>query len=254
VKRNFLGGREATTIPRANQDVRKWCLSVAGERDHGTTHEKPIRRFMDIEQGHLMPLPGAPFDMGVWKILKLHRDCHVVFEKAFYSAPFEYVGQKVRVRGGNQQVRIYTQDYQLIATHDRDAKPGTRMTHPDHLPPHLLPGLLLNRESCMQEAVAIGEHTARIVHRLLEDRVVDRLATAGRVLRLAERYGPERLEAACRRAILFEDPAYMTVKRILRDNLDQQVITQEYVPGPPASAFVRNVLELVGTLGGVSWN
>ena len=32
---------------------------------------------------------------------------------------FTHIGQQVRVRGGNKQVRIYTQDYQLLATHER---------------------------------------------------------------------------------------------------------------------------------------
>ena len=45
VKRNFLGGREPTTIIQANQDVRTWCLTTAGQRIHGTTKEQPLARF-----------------------------------------------------------------------------------------------------------------------------------------------------------------------------------------------------------------
>lgn len=31
VKRNFLGGREVTTLTEANRDVRRWCESTAGQ-------------------------------------------------------------------------------------------------------------------------------------------------------------------------------------------------------------------------------
>lgn len=41
VKRNFLGGREMTTITQANQDVKVWCLTTAGQRRHGTTRNSP---------------------------------------------------------------------------------------------------------------------------------------------------------------------------------------------------------------------
>ncbi len=253
VKRNFLGGRAMTYITQANREVREWCLTTAGERIHGTTREAPLARFA-LERAALQPLPASPYDMGIWKMLKLHRDCHVVFEGAYYSAPFTHIGQQVRVRGGNKQVRIYTQDYQLLATHERAEKPGERRTHPRHLPPEKLPGWLLNREACQEEALTLGSATAQVVHTLLDDPVIDRLPTVGRLLRLRHRFGDARLEAACQRALLFGDPAYTTVKRILTEGLDEET------PAPTsrvstARTFVRGVADLVGSaLGGLAWN
>jgi len=45
VKRNFLAGRALTTSLQANADVRTWCHTVAGMRNHGTTHDPPLLRF-----------------------------------------------------------------------------------------------------------------------------------------------------------------------------------------------------------------
>jgi transposase len=67
VKRNFLGGREPTTITRANQDVLTWCNTTAGQRIHGTTKEQPLVRFQETERARLKPLPAQPYDLGVWK-------------------------------------------------------------------------------------------------------------------------------------------------------------------------------------------
>jgi transposase len=254
VTRNFLGGREPTLITQANRDVRTWCLTTAGERVHGTTKEQPLTRF-EVERDQLQPLPNTPYDMGEWKVLKLHRDCYVVFNGAYYSAPFTHIGHQLRVRGGNKQVRIYTMDYQLLATHERAERSGERQTHPRHLPPEKLPGWLLNREACQEEAETIGPATHQVVTTLLDDPVLDRLPTVGRLLRLRTRFGDDRLEAACQRALRFDDPTYQTIKRILTEGLDEVVPDAPSPPRSTARAFVRGVADLVGSaLGGVAWN
>ena len=252
VKRNFLGGREPTPITQANQDVLRWVNTTAGQRIHGTTKEQPLVRF-ETEHEALLPLPGTPYDMAVWKQVTLHRDCYVVFDKAYYSAPFRLEGQQLRVRGGTREVQIYTADYKLIATHPRAQRPGQRLTHLDHLPPHKVPGLILSRDTCRQQASQIGPATCKVVDELLNHRPEDRLRTAGRLLRLGERFGSRRLEAACVRALRFDDLAYVTIKRILEQGLDaEEMPTPEAVP--PALTFVRTAAELVGHLvGGAAW-
>jgi len=163
------------------------------------------------------------------------------------------VGQKLWVRGGAQNVQLYTQDYQWVATHPRAQRPGQRLTDLDHLPAHKVPGLLITRDTCRQQASEIGLATCQVVDRFLDHRPEDRLRTAGRLLRLAERFGPQRLEAACARALRFDDPAYMTIKRILEQGLDTQELPATK-PAPPAQVFVRTPAELVGHLqGGISW-
>ncbi len=252
VKRNFLGGREPTPLTQANRDVRRWVMTTAGQRIHGTTREKPLLRF-ETEQGVLRPLPDAPYDMAIWKQLKLHRDCYLVFERAYYSAPFRLVGQQLWVRGGTREVQIYTSDYQLVGTHPRAQRPGQRLTHADHLPPHKLAGLILTRNGCQARAEEIGPATRQVVEGMLDHRPEDRLRTAGRLLGLGAKYGPERLEAACTRALRFDDTAYMTIKRILIQGSDREEMPSTK-PAPPAFTFVRSATELVGNLmGAVSW-
>jgi hypothetical protein len=151
-------------------------------------------------------------------------------------------------------VTIYSPDYRAIATHDRSQQPGTRSTHPDHLPTEKVHGWRLNRDLCRQEALEIGVFTSQLVQKLLDDPVVDRLQMAGRVLRLRQPFDDQRLEAACQRALHFGDPTYRTIKRILTLALDQQPLPQPQ-PTAPAQTFVRGAVELVGNLlGGLSWS
>lgn len=253
VKRNFLGGRTPTTITQANQDVATWCLTTAGQRLHGTTKVQPLTRFNETEQARLRPLPTTAYDVATWKQALLHRDCYVVFNHAYYSAPFRLVEQRLWIRGGCDSVRIYTQDWQLVASHPRATEAGQRLTHADHLPPTKLPGLHVGNETCRVRAAEIGPATVQVVESLLADPVVDRLRTVGRLLGLAERFSAARLEAACARALTCEEPTHRTIKAILEQGLDQ---VPELAPvAPPARTFMRSAAELLGHLfGGAAWN
>ena len=181
VKRNFLGGREPSTITQANRDVRRWVNTTAGQRLHGTTKEKPVERF-DLEREVLKPVPSTPYDMAVWKQVKLHRDCHLIFEQVYYSVPFRLAGQQLWVRGGTRDVQIYTSDYQLVATQTPAEQPGRRVMHLNHMPPRKIAGLIITWESCRQQASEVGPCTRRVVDLLLDHRPEDRPRTAGRLL------------------------------------------------------------------------
>jgi transposase len=254
VKRNFLAGRPRMTIHQANQAVQVWCRTTAGQRVHGTTKERPLARFEETEQARLKPLPETAYDLAIWKVVKLHRDCHIVFDGAYYSAPFRLVGQSLRVRGGCRRVTIHTMDYELVACHSRAARPGERHTHALHLPTYKVPGLMLDRSACLTLAAQLGPATEQVVSTWLSDPVIERLPMVGRLLRLRDRFGDERLEAACARAVRFDDITYPTVKRILINGLDQELLLAETAT-LPAQTFVRSADELVGHLwGGVPWN
>jgi len=231
-----------------------WCETTAGLRIHGTTKEQPFVAFQETEKSHLQPLPTAPYDLAEWKLAKLHRDCHVTFDNSYYSAPYRLVGQQLQVRGGVQTVRIFTADYQLVASHDRATEPGQRFTHPDHLPPELLAGLTMDRDTCRSAAQDIGPATTEVVSQLLDEGVVDRLPSVRRLLKLREGCGDQRLEAACARALRYDDPSYRTVKKILSEGQDAQEPQSEPIRAS-ASIFVRTAGELVGhLLGGAKWS
>jgi hypothetical protein len=127
------------------------------------------------------------------------------------------------------------------------------LTNLDHLPPQKVPGVTLTREGCRLQASDIGPATTQVVDTLLNHRPEDRLRTAGRLLGLAERFGPLRLEAASARAMRFDDASYTTIKRILQQGLDAEECPS-LQSAPPAFTFVRSAAELVGhLLGDASW-
>ena len=202
----------------------------------------------------LRPLPETPYDLAVWKHVKVYRDCYVVFDNAFYSVPRRLYPGKVWICGGSKQVRIFDEKQKLVATHERATHPGQRLTNLKHLPPEKVPGLTQDSDSLLADAQAVGPAALGIVQSLLDDPVLYRIPTAGRLVRLANRFTAERLEAACQRALAFGDPSYKTIKRILEQELDAEEAAVP-VTLPMATTFARRTDELVGALTEVSpWN
>lgn len=243
------------TLPEANRQLRDWLVTTAGLRRHGTTREAPLARFEDQERAALLPLPATAYDPAVWKRCKLHRDGHLNFDSSYYSAPHRLLGQTLWLRAGLREIRLFSERFELVATHPRATQPGQRLTQPDHFPAHLAQALTLTRQACQAQAEVVGPTTSQVVADLLAARPVDRFRTAVRVLRLADTYTPARLEAACSLGLAHGDTSFPTLKRLLRDGLETRLITPS--PTPPAETLVyaRSAEELAqAILGGATWN
>ena len=220
VKRSFLPGRELRSLEDANRQLKAWVLEEAGQRVHGTTRERPLERFAELQQEMLGALPERPCEPAEWKKLKLARDGHLRFEEAYYSAPWTHIGERLWVRATASMVSIF-HGHELVASHVRRQRPGERATVVDHLNPKARAYLLQTPAWCREQAEKIGPACHSVVDLLLQDKVVERLPAAKGLLGLEKPYGKTRLESACRRALAFEDPRYRTVKTILRRGLDQ---------------------------------
>lgn len=253
VKRNALAGRAFDkpdlNVIHANEHLRRWCMETAGIRIHGTTKEQPLARF-EAERLTLKPLPMTRYEVAVWKQAKLHPDCHVVFDHAYYSAPHRLIGQQVLLRATADRIEIYY-EHERLATHSRATRPGERVSNIVHYPPTKLAGFLATPVRLREEAAAVGPKAAELIGQLLDSKPVDRLRAAQGILGLAKRYSPARLEAACRRALVFNLPSYRCVKSILEKCLENMPLPAEAVtagPVPKTALFARPIFEIAAGL------
>ena len=102
--------------------------------------EKPYcrqERFLADEKPLLKPLPDKEFEIKCYKQLKVARNNHIQLgqDKHYYSVPYQFIGQKVRVIYTHRMVRIYAEGKQ-IAVHQRNYRPGTYSTQESHLCSH----------------------------------------------------------------------------------------------------------------------
>lgn len=245
VKGNFLPLRTFRDLTDLNAQARRWVLEEAGTRKHGTTREQPLERFA-LERPLMRPLPAIAPDLGSWHAVTLHRDCHVQFERVYYSAPFTLVGKRLWLRATDSAVSIF-QDYRLVATHPRRRKPGERVRLNEHLPPEAQAFFAQDRAWCAKQAALVGPACAEFIARLLADRIVERLRAAQALLRLRSRYGAERLEAACARALYHATIQYRSVKNILVGGYDALALPTAIEPSAvyaSGARFARNAQSL----------
>lgn len=235
VRNSFIAGRDFIDIADANIQLIDWLMNKAGLRIHGTTKRKPIEVFNDAEKTALLDLPDSPFSKVTWKEAVLHRDCHVVVEGSFYSAPHRLRGETLLVRIGGGMVRIFHR-HELVANHIRGAKPGTRRTLAEHYPPEKAAYMEQSPRWCLERAKSVGEATHKLIEQVFaQQHPLDGLRRAQGILAMAKRYTPRRLEAAAERAMGFGTTTYQAIKRILEKGLDQQnpLSTDDAEPNPP---------------------
>lgn len=221
VKRGFLALREFRDLADANRQVQAWVMGEAGNRVHGTTRAAPLTVFAEVERDLLRRLPDVPPELAVWAKVKVHRDAHVQFDKSLYSVPFRLAGQSLWLKASGTMVWLY-REHVLVATHARLARPGSRITVTDHLPPEALAWNLADTQHCLKQAEKIGPACLELTRALFADRVLIKLRAVQGLLRLAKTYGETRLEAACARANRFGTQSLRAVKTMLARGLDQQ--------------------------------
>lgn len=237
VQRNFMAGQQFVDINTANVRIKHWVSDVAGVRDHGTTHQPPLRLFADEEQAALQSLPDTPFTLLQIKPVKVHPDCHITLDGSYYSVAYTYIGHSLDAHVSEQVVELYA-GLDLVATHLRCTRRGQWQTRLEHYPPAKAAYLIQTPTYCRQQAPKIGPATTQVVDTLLAERPLDRLRAVQAILRLAESVGPQRLEAACARAHYFGDVRYRRIKQILNAALDRDPLPdQPSLPLDPAPSF-----------------
>ena len=136
VKRNALAGRRFASWDALNAWLEEWMVTVADQRIHGTTHERPIERFA---RETLTPLGArAPYHYARERVRRVPADGLVAIGAARYSVPVQYVGTTVTVQETATHYDIF-QGAVCIARHLK-APRHTVVMEPAHYQGLLRPG------------------------------------------------------------------------------------------------------------------
>jgi len=195
--------------------------------------------FEMLDQPALKPLPEESYEFAVWKKARVNIDYHIEFGKHYYSVPYSLIHEEVYVRATQSTVEIFYNN-RRVASHRRMNAQGRHTTLAEHMPPAHQKYLEWPPERLIQWAETIGPQTAQLVQALLESckHAQQAYRSCLGVLRLAEPYGAERLEAACRRALPAGIRSYKGVKNILDAKLDRVELEE---PSPVVPKFHDNV-------------
>lgn len=201
------------SLQELNQTLRDYLQRLNHEvmKDYGVSRNQ---RFEE-EQKQLKALPPSPFEMSEWRSAKVHPDCHVQVEKNFYSVPFVYVGQTVRVRLTEKMVEVFSADSQPLTAHTRLRGIGQFSTYDFHYPEAKLSVARFEVRHAQDQAKKLGPHVEELVNELLSGQhPLRHLRRVQGILRLAKRYPitPEALDYACQRAMVFNKTRLAYIK------------------------------------------
>ena len=186
-----------------------------------------------LDRPALLPLPLTPYEFAQWKRARVNIDYHLELERNFYSVPYRLAREEVDVRYTAGTVEVLFGG-ERVASHPRRFGRGEYSTNPEHMPEAHRRYLEWSPGRLISWAQTVGPETAALVSAILESRPHPEhgyRACLG-IMRLAKHYPPERVEAACRRALFLGATSYRSVKSILARGLDQVPLPASPEPLP----------------------
>ena len=168
-----------------------------------------------------------------WQKERVGADYHVEVDGHFYSVPYQLVGQELDVRVTAEAVECLHRD-KRVACHVRSAEKGKSTTLVEHMPRQHRHYAEWTPRRLLRWAQQTGPSTAAAVEGILNSRShpLQGFHSCLGLRRLAQRYGTQRLEAACGRAVRIGGLSYKTIRSILDRGLDRVQLPAE-TPSPP---------------------
>jgi len=237
-----LRNRRFTSLATLNQAIFQLVdeLNRKPSRHLGASR---FELFHQIDKPALSPLPAETYEYAEWKECRVGIDYHVEIDKHYYSVPHGLIKQTVTARITATTIELFHRG-RRVASHLRSRQQRRHTTIREHMPSAHRRYAGWTHERLQTEAETIGPHTACLIEAILKRKPHPEQgfrACLG-ILRLRKSYGPDRLEAACGRAVEINGLSYSSVASILKNNIDRRqrdaatddgpVIHHQHLRGP----------------------
>jgi len=233
-------------IVAALRHHRFYSLAEANEAIAGLLEKlnhRPFRKregsraslFAELDRPALQPLPSEHYVLAYWKTVRASIDYHVEVDRHYYSVPYQLAGQKLEARYTAATIEIF-HGGKRVASHARNSFAYRHTTVAEHMPKSHQAHLEWTPSRLIHWAEGIGASTAQVVQTILERKPHPEMgyrACLG-ILRLEKMYSRARLEAASQRAVQLQTFSYQSLKSILKNSLDRQLLLEPEPahPGP----------------------
>jgi transposase len=187
--------------------------------------------FEELDRPALTPLPDEPYEYAEWKRCRVNLDYHVEFAKHYYSVPYNLVRQEVEARITQKTVEIFLRG-KRVASHLRSTLPHRPTTVAEHMPSSHRRYRDWTHERIRCEAAKTGPDVDTLIDVILRSRPHPEqgFRSAIGILGLVKRYGSERVDAACARALLLNARSYKSVAAILKNGTDKMAPPTQDAP------------------------
>jgi len=138
-----------------------------------------------------------------------------------------------------------------VASHARSYRAGKHSTLTEHRPKAHQKYLEWTPSRIVEWAATIGPFTAQLAGMIMAEKPHPEQGyrSCMGLIGMGRRYGKDRLEAACRRAVHLQAHSYHSVKSILERGLDRQNVTESVTLLPPVEhGNIRGAAYYAGSL------
>jgi transposase len=189
----------------------------------------------EMERPVLKSLPERRYELAEWKQVGVNIDYHVEVDGHYYSAPYHLIRQRLMARFTRCGVELFHKS-KRVAVHVRSYQKGKHTTLLEHRPPAHQKYLEWTPERLASWAGTIGPNCAEVARQILASRplVEHGYRPCLGVIRLGKRYGNERLDRACAKALKLNIASYHRIENMLRTGRDKLPLTEPDTPPPVA--------------------
>jgi transposase len=229
------------------EELKKAVKECLHEHNHALFQKKDHSRY-DLhlqEKSVLRPLPSTPFEVKYSVDAKVQKNYHVTLGQDWhhYSVPYRFIGKRVKIVYDTEVVEIYD-GLNRIALHKRDYRKHVHTTLDIHMPEKHLrykERLGWDQKYFLDRADQIGVNFKKVIEHILNSKQFTEQAYNACVglLRLKDKYGRNRLEAAAQRALLGHSITYRSISSILSNGTDRQLSITEPVSHVPKHENIR---------------
>lgn len=192
-------------------------------------HLNTTRRelFQCVDKPALASLPDTGYHFAEWKTVKVNIDYHIAVDKHFYSVPYQLIGQQMDVRITTATMEVLFKN-RRVASHIRSYVAGGFTTNPEHMPKSHREYGDWPPSRIISWAKTKGPNVGLLVEKILERKQHPELGyrSCRGLIRLAEKYPVERVEAAAKRAVRSNAISYQSMKSILEKGLDRLPVNE----------------------------
>lgn len=187
-----------------------------------TRHLKRSREqlFLELDKPCLKPLPATRYEVAYWKTVHPNIDYHVDVFDHLYSVPYALRTEALDARVTATTVELFLRSSR-VASHVRGHRPG-HTTVGEHMPSSHRAHAEWTPSRFLHWAGEVGPMTQTLVQAILEERPHPEMGYRSclGILRLSRKYGAERLEKACARAVRVRARSYRHVATMLEKGLE----------------------------------
>jgi len=222
-----LRNRTFFSLAELNAAIRE-LLEVLNNRPFKKLDGTRKSCFVQIEKKELLPLPENRYEFAEWKKVKPNIDYHVEIAGHYYSVPYQLRHKQLEARYTALTVEIF-HNSNRVTSHLRDDSKGKHTTIKEHMPESHRAYLEWTPTRLIKWAEKTGKSTAELIEAILDARKYPELAYRSclGILRLGKYYPADRIEAACRRALIIKGYSYKSVSSILKTGLDKQCLCRK---------------------------